>query len=138
MTLIKSLSFKVGIILVSISLFVHGGYLDTFGEEWLYFCENPSAHCYFDEKDIVHTSKNIVGVWDKTVCKEKFAIEMAWKCGLGKRFSTSECPKMILLIFVACWGIVIIFVLATVFYRIVVEPLIEKIKLERNKNGSEC
>jgi hypothetical protein len=124
----KSLSFKVGIILFCISLFVHGGLLETFGGEWLYFCENPFDHCYLDHQDIVRTSKNIIEVGDKTVSKEKFVIEMVSKFGLGKRFSTSECPKMILLIFMVCWGIAINFVLATVFYRIVVEPLIGKIR----------
>jgi hypothetical protein len=136
MTGMKLLSFEVGIILVSISLFVHVGDSETFGEAWLYFCENPSAHGYFSQRDIVDTSKNIIGVWDKTVSKAKFVIEMVWRFGLCKRFSTSERPKMILVIFMVCWAIAIIFVLAIVFYRIVVGPLIEK-RLKKDKNRSE-
>jgi hypothetical protein len=109
----KSLSFKVGVILSIIWLFVFGGYLETFGAGWIYSCENPSPHCYFNQQN--------------------FIIEIAGKFGYFKKFSESEKPKMILLIFIVCWGIAIIFVLGAILYRIVIGPLIEKRKLRRNK-----
>ena len=40
----KSLSFKVGIILLSIWLFVFIGYLETFGVKRIYFCGNPPPY----------------------------------------------------------------------------------------------
>lgn len=133
MTVIKSLSFKVKVIFFSIWLFVFSGYSKPFGAKRIYFCENPSTYCYFDQQSIVYTSKNIVRVWVKTVYKGKYTIEMGGKFGHLKRFSKSEGPKMILLIFIVGWGIAIISVLGAILYRIVIKPMIKKRKLKRNR-----
>ena len=124
----KSLSYKVGIILLCIWLFVFGGYLETFGAEWKYFFENPSTYNYFDQQSIDYTSKNNVRGWIKSIYKEKFTIEMGARLGHLKRFSKSEDPKLILLISIVGWGIAIIFVLGAIVYRLVIRPLIKKRK----------
>jgi hypothetical protein len=58
----NSLSFRVGMIFLSIGLFVFIGYLEIFGVKWICFCENLPAYCYPDQQSIVYASKNIVRV----------------------------------------------------------------------------
>jgi hypothetical protein len=133
----KSLSFKIEIIFFSIWLFVFNGYLETFGAEWIYSCENPSPHCYFDQQNMAYALKNIVRGWIKTVDKEKFIIEIAGRFGHRKTFPEPENLKMILLIFIGVWGIAIFFVLGVILYRIIIEPAIEKIKLKQSESKQE-
>ena len=61
-TLMKSFSFKIGIILLTIWLFVFIGYLETSGGKRIYYCGNPPIYWYFDQPSIVYASKNIVRV----------------------------------------------------------------------------
>lgn len=125
----KSLSHKVGIILLCICLFVFGGYLETFGAEWTYFYENRSTYNYFDQHNTGYTSKNNVRGWIKSDYKKKFIIEMGARLGHFKRFSKSEDPKLILLIPIVVWGIAIIFVLGVILYRLAIRPFIKKMKV---------
>jgi len=133
MTVVKSLSFKLGIILLSILLFVFVGYLETFGANWIYFCVNPPRHSYFGKQSIVDASKNIVRGWIGSTYKEGFNMDMGAKLGYRKRFSKSEDVPTILLVFIGVWGNAIIFVLGIILYRIVIEPIIKKRKLRRNE-----
>ena len=71
----KSLSFKVGIILLSIWLFVFIGYLETFGAKRIYFCGNPPIYCDFDQQSMVYAPKNMVRRWIKPVHKDEFNID---------------------------------------------------------------
>ena len=72
---IKSLSFRVGIILLSIWLFVFIGYLETFGAKPIYFCGNPPIYCYFDQQSMVYAPKNMVRGWIKSIHKDEFNID---------------------------------------------------------------
>jgi hypothetical protein len=128
----ESPSFRVYAIFFSIWLFVFGGYLETFGGEWLSFYKNPLSHCYFDPQNIVYTLKNIVKGWIETFDKENFIIAMAGRFGHRKTFSEPENLKMILLIFIGIWGIAIFFVLGLILYRIIIEPLIKE---RRSRKG---
>jgi hypothetical protein len=126
---VRLLSFKEGIILFSICLFVLIGYSETQGAGWLFRCENPSAHCYLGEQGIVYTSKHIVRGWIDSACKEKFAIEMGTNLTLRKRSSRSENIATILFIFIVGWGITILFVSGVILYQIVIKALIKKRRL---------
>ena len=130
----KSLSFKVGIILLSIELFVFIGYLEPFGGKRIYFCGNPPIYCYFDQQSIVYASKNIVSGWIKSVHKEEFNIDIGAKLRHRRWFSKSEDIPIILFVFIAVWGSAIIFVLGAILYRIVIEPGIKKRKLTREED----
>jgi len=125
-------SFKVNAVIFSIWLFVFGGYLETFGEEWMCFSESPPAHFCFDQQNIVYTLKNIVKGWIETFDKENFIIAMAGRFGHRKTFSEPENLKIILLIFIGVWGIAIFFVLGLILYRIIIEPLIKE---RRSRKG---
>jgi hypothetical protein len=133
MTLMKSLSFKGWIILFSILLFVLGGYSETLGAGGLYLCENPSAHRYFGPQDIVYASKNILRGWIESVCKEKFTVEMGVRLGHRKGVSRSEDRPIVLFVFIGVWGIAILFILGVILYQIVIDPLVKKRRLRRNK-----
>jgi hypothetical protein len=126
MTLVKLLSFKRSIILLSIWLFILGGYSETLGAGWLFRRENLSAHCNPGEQDIVYASKRTVRGWIAFACKEKFTIEMGTNLTLRKRSSRSENITTILFIFMVSWGIAILFVLGVILYQIVIQALIKK------------
>ena len=134
MTLMKSFSFKIGIILLSIWLFVFIGYLETSGGKRIYYCGNPPIYCYFDQPSIVYASKNIVRGWIKSVYKEEFNIDMGARLGHRKWFSKSEDIPIILLVFIRVWGNAIILVLGAILYFIVIEPIIKKRKLTREED----
>ena len=90
MTLMRSSSFKVGIILLSMGLFVFTGYLETFGVKWIYLCESLPAYCYPDQQSIVYASKNIVRVRVESAYEGKSIIEIGARLGHRKWYSKSE------------------------------------------------
>jgi hypothetical protein len=128
----KSLSFKVGIILFIIWLFVFGGYLERFRPEWIYCCENSRTYCHICQR-IVYASRNTVRVWIESGYKQKSTIEIGARLGPRKWYSKSRDIPLILLVFIGVWEIAIIFVLGAILYRIVIGPLIKKRKLRWNK-----
>lgn len=121
MTVVKSLSFKVGIVLLSIWLFGFMiGHLEIFGVNCINFFEALAADCYPDQQTVVDASKNIVRVRLESAYAGKGA-------RLGNRWcSKSESIPIILLVGVAVWGAAIIFVLGLILYRVVIEPLVKK------------
>jgi hypothetical protein len=127
-TFMKSLSFKVGMILLSIGLFVFIGYLETFGVNSMCPCENLPAYCYPDQQSIVDASKNIVRVRVESAYEGKSTIEIGARLGHPKWFPKSKDIPIILFIFMAVWGTAIILVLGAILYFIVIEPIIEKRK----------
>lgn len=131
MTASKSLSFRVGMIFLSVWFFVLIGYSEAFGTKLFYSCENPLTCRYFCQPSIVDASKNFVTEWIESVYKETSSIEIGAK--LGRRwYPKSESMPIILLVGVAVWGAAIIFVLGLIFYRIVIEPFVQKkrVKME--------
>jgi hypothetical protein len=137
MTVVNSLSFKVGIILLGIWLFVFIGFLEAFGAKGIYFCGIPPIYFYFCQPSIVDASKNIVRVRVESAYEGKSTIEIGARLGLRKRFSKCEDIPIILFIFIGVWGIAIILVLGAILYFIVIEPTIEKRKLRRNEKGQK-
>jgi hypothetical protein len=133
MSVVKSLSSRVEIILLSIWLFVFIGYLETFGVKRISFCGNPPPYSYFGKQTIVYASKNIVRGWIKAAYKGGFNIDMGAKLGHRKGVSESEDVPIILLVFIGVWGSAIILVLGAILYFIVIEPIIEKRGLRRNE-----
>ena len=92
----KSLSFKVGIILLSIWSFVFIGFLETFGAKRIYFCGNPPIYCYFDQQSIVYASKNIVRLRVESAYEGKSTIEIGARLGHPKWFPKSKDIPIIL------------------------------------------
>jgi len=138
MTVVNSLSFKVGIILLIIWLFVFIGYLEAFGGKRTYRCKNVPTYCYPGQERIVCVSKNIVRVSVKSGYQQKFPIEIGARLGPYRSFSKSKNIPIILCIFIAVWGTAIIFVLGLLLYRIVIEPQVKKESKDRMKSpGSE-
>jgi len=129
----KSLSFKVGIILLTIWLFVFIGCLKTFGAKWTYFCKNVPTYCYLGQGRIVCISKNIVRVRVKSGYQQNFPIEIGARFGPCRSFSKSKNIPIILCIFIAVWGTAIIFVLGLLLYRIAIEPLVKTESKDRMK-----
>jgi hypothetical protein len=126
MTAEKSLSFKVGIVLLSIWLFVFLiGHLEIFGLTWINFCENLPAYCYPDQQSIVDVAKSIVRVRGESAYGGKSAIELGVRLG-HRWYPKSESIPIILLVGVAVWGAAIIFVLGLILYRVVIEPSVKK------------
>ena len=126
---VKSLSVKVGVVHLSIWLFVFIiGQLETFGVNVTYFCENPRTRCYSDQKSIVDALKKIVRVSVESVHKGKSTIEIGARLGY-RWYPKSESILMIVLVGVTVWGAAIIFVLGFILYRVVIEPLVQKKKI---------
>ena len=60
----KSLSVKLGVVLVFIGLTIFG-YAEVWGADWKLFAETDSYECFYDAEDTVPSSNNIVDVWTK-------------------------------------------------------------------------
>jgi hypothetical protein len=86
MTVVNSIPFKVGMILLSIGLFVFIGYLETFGVNWICLCENLPAYCYPDQQSIVDASMNIVRVRVESAYEGKSTMEIGARLGHRKSF----------------------------------------------------
>lgn len=129
----KSLALKVGIILLMMLLFVFIGYLEIFGVRWIHFCENLPPFCYPGQHSIVDTSKNIVEIRVESVYEGKSPIEIGARLG-HRWYPKSGSIPIILLVGGAVWGTAIIFVLGTILYIIVVEPIVKKRQLTGEKD----
>ena len=68
-----------------------------------------------DQQNIVCTSKEIVRAYIETVDKEKFVMDMAGNIG-RKPLPRFDGPKMILIVFMVCWGIAMFLVLGVIVY----------------------
>jgi len=133
MTGVNSLSFKVGIMLLSIWLFVFMiGHLEMVGVNGINFFENIPAYSYPDD-----ASKNIVTVRFASAYEGKSTIEIGARLG-HRWYPKSEEIPFILLMFIGVWGSAIILVLGTILYFIVIEPIIEKRRLRRNEKGTKA
>jgi len=77
----KSLSIKLGVILIGLALF---GYAEVWGADWEYYggCDNYLA--YYDAQSITRTSKNIARVWVRWDWTEKGVINCVGS--LGKKY----------------------------------------------------
>jgi hypothetical protein len=132
MTVVNSLSFKVGIALLSIWLFVFTiGHLEMVGVNWINFFENKPAYSYPDD-----ASKNIVTVRLASAYEGKSTIEIGARLG-HRWYPKSEEIPFILLMFIGVWGSAIILVLGAILYFMIIEPIIEKRKLRRNGKGTK-
>jgi len=133
MTGMKSLSFKIGMILLSIGLFVVMKCLEQRETKWINHYEHIPAYCNADQQGIVYASKYTARGWIESTYREGFNIDTGAKLGYSKRFSKSGNIPTMILIGIAIWGAAIIFILGLVLYRIVVEPIVEKRKLRRSE-----
>lgn len=83
----KSLSVKVGVILIGILIFVIGCQKtvmrneSTKGVDWKFHNSNEMYLTYCYTKNITHTSKNIVRVWERLNWTEKAVIDRVEKLG---------------------------------------------------------
>lgn len=122
----KSLSFKVGVVLLSIWLLVFIiGHSESFGVNWIKFFENPPAHCYPEQESVVYASKNIVRVRVESNYRERSTIEIGARLG-HRWYPKSESIPIILLVGVAVWGTATIFVLGLILYQAVIKLLVKK------------
>jgi len=66
----KSLSVKLGVILIGLAIFTHA---QAWGEDWEKYAENEKIHCCYDAESVTHfdggslsqPSKDIIRVWVK-------------------------------------------------------------------------
>ena len=119
------LSSKVGIVLLSIGLFVVIRCLDQCETKWINRYERVPAYGNADQQSTVNASKNILRGWIASDYKEKSAIKIGPRLG-HRWYSKSEGISIILLIGVAVWGSAIIFALGLILYRMFIEPLLKK------------
>ena len=125
MTLWNSFSCKVGIVLLSIWLFVFMiGHLEMVGVNWINFFENLPAYSYPND-----ASQNIVTVRLASAYEGKSTIEIGARLG-HRWYPKSGNIPIIILIGVAVWGAAIIFVLGLILYQVVIEPLVQKKKVK--------
>jgi len=110
----KSLSLKIGIIILSVWLFVFLGFLGAAGVKWINLCERPLASYYPDQQPIVYASKNIVRGCIESGYKEKSTTRIGATFGHRWYPKPEEVP-FILLIFIGVWGSTTIFLLAIIF-----------------------
>jgi hypothetical protein len=71
----KSLSVKLGIILVVIGLAIFAS-AEVWGEDWKLFKKTEDANFYYDKEDITRSPQKIVKVWIKQVYKKKGKMDM--------------------------------------------------------------
>lgn len=76
----KSLSFKLGLFLVGLTLFT---YTEGWGQDWRLYGEDGSATYYYDAEKIIRPSKNMVRVWGKLVYKKEGAAALVARLGKG-------------------------------------------------------
>ncbi len=69
----KSLSVKLGVILIGLAIF---GYAEVWGADWkLYYVEEEFL-AYYDAQSITRPSKNIIRVWVRWDWREKGKLDM--------------------------------------------------------------
>jgi hypothetical protein len=125
-TAVKLLSFKVGIILLSIVLSVFAGYLEIFGLKFINISRNLSFYYRLSQQNITDASRNTVRVRFGSGCEGRSAIAIGARLGPRRWFSKSEHIPIILLLFIGVWGTAIILVLGYILYRVAIEPLMRK------------
>jgi len=64
----KSLSVKLGVILIGLTLFT---YAEVWGADWRLISSTDSYKCFYDAENITRSSTNIVGVWARLEYTEK-------------------------------------------------------------------
>jgi hypothetical protein len=130
MTGIKSLSCKVGMILLSIGLFVVIRCLERSETKWINCYGHLPAYCNTNQQSTVSGPKNILRGSITFDYSEKSVVKTGPRLG-HRWYPKSENIPIILFLGVAVWGAAIIFVLGLILYRLVVEPLlIGEIKTE--------
>jgi hypothetical protein len=60
----KSLSVKLGVILIGITIFANA---EVWGADWKLFSSIDEADIYYDVESITHPSKGVVRVWAKSI-----------------------------------------------------------------------
>jgi hypothetical protein len=87
----KSLSGKLGVILLGLSIF---GYAEVWGADWKLLSSLDAAEIYCDVESITHPSKAVVRVRAKYVYKEKAASEIVVRVGEEYKNVTSSVDLM--------------------------------------------
>ena len=77
----KSLSVKLGVILIGLAIF---GYAEAWGADWKLYFVHEKLLAYYDAQSINHPSKNIIRVWTRWDYKEKGVL--GWVGKGGKKY----------------------------------------------------
>ena len=64
----KSLSVKLGVILIGLAIF---GYAEVWGQDWELLEKIENNKFYYDKKDVTHSPQKIVKVWIRQVYSKK-------------------------------------------------------------------
>jgi len=127
-TVVKSLSFKAAIILLSIALSVFVGHPEVSGVERVYVSKNLSSYSYLNQQSITNASMNTVRVRFKSPYElQSTTVKIGARLG-HRWYPKSESMPIIIIVGVAVWGAAIIFVLGLILYQVVIEPLVQKKK----------
>jgi len=78
----KSLSVKLGVILIGLFIF---GFAEVWGEGWKLYEQDVFASYYYDADKIIRPSKNIVRVWGKVIYTKEGVTGLATRLGKGFR-----------------------------------------------------
>lgn len=119
------LSCKVGMILLSIGLFVLIRCLEERETKWVDSYERLPVYCNANQQSTVNVPQNILRGWIASDYKEKTVIKTGPRLG-HRWYSKSKNLPIILFLGVAVWGAAIIFVLGLILYQAVIEPLVKK------------
>ena len=68
----KSLSVKLGVILIGLAIF---GYAEVWGADWKLYGVHENFSAYYDAQSITRPSKNIVRVWIRWDWTEKGVLD---------------------------------------------------------------
>jgi hypothetical protein len=77
---VKSLSVRLGVISVVISLTIFGC-AEAWAENWRLYAKTDLYECFYDAENIVRSSEDIVEVWAKLVYTERGVVELVKEFG---------------------------------------------------------
>jgi hypothetical protein len=86
----KSLSVKLGVILVGLVIFSHA---EVWGADWKLFSADDEVIQYYDAQSIKYPSKNIVEVWTRMEYTDKGKIDLIKD--LGNKYVNLKCIMML-------------------------------------------
>jgi hypothetical protein len=74
----KSLSVKLGVILIGLTIFSYG---EVWGEDWRLYAKTDLYECFYNAENMIRSSQDIVEVWTKLEYTERGIIETVKKFG---------------------------------------------------------